>query len=525
MALLLLSPLLAAAGTAFGAARSVAYRTRVVFGARVHVVTVDLNDPRVKVTVGTAPGFPHGHDSFSSMVYRAQPSAAVTGTYFSNSSLRPVGDIVIDGQYRHFGGLGTAIALTPYNTVEFRTVPYGRRQDWGEFETVLGAGPRLLRSGEVMLAPRNEGFRDPHVLGRARRTAAGLTSRNKLLLAATRKPVSLYEWAKIMRALGCIEAVNLDGGGSTALYFDGDFIVRPQRKLVNLLMVYEDVPLLARHLTRMSPEQRRRQRAWLQAKAHEHFAAAQRLARRGEAYRAANHNAIAVQLAPGNASYAIALGRSLMAIGRLGASARSYATAGQILVAKKKYAEAIPPLGASVRLRPEQVPTRVNLAIAYQGAGRHAAAARQVLEARTLYARLARFDSRAARTSLPLSWTDTCTLPGDPAQEALLERILMIYGDRDPARAVRAAWCQPLSGEARTMPDDAGPRIEAWPTPPPRPTYGFAFAEHTASWDELTQWRLLGLLTGEPPYVHVTTDFLAMLERLRREAFPDDDIA
>jgi tetratricopeptide (TPR) repeat protein len=499
-----------------GLARSVAYQIRTVRGAPVHIVTADLNDPQVRVTVVTARNFPSGNESFASMVYGAQPSAAVTGTYFSNASLLPVGDIVIDGHYRHFGGLGTAIAFTPYNDVTFRTVPWGEHQDWSAFETVLGAGPRLVHQGQVSLEPRREGFRDPHVFGWAQRTAVGVTRAHKLLLMATQKPVSLGEWANIARSLGCVEAINLDGGSSTAMYYQGRFVVHPGRKLVNILAVYEDVSLLTRAVTRM-PADTARIRAWREAKAQEHFEAGERLADRGEASAATRNRAIAAKLAPDNASYALALAESLDAEGRTAESAPVFARAGELLLDKRLYAEAIGPLGEAVRRQPREIATRVALAAAYQGVGGHEAAARQVLAARVIYEQLTR-PPNGPRPAAGVAWASTRTgaIPGDPEQQAWLARALALARARDPREAVRIAWLVPL-GPLQSQAANAQPHLD-------RKQPGREPAEAATTWlaanepgPDGTKWRRPRLI-AETPSLHTDTDLTALIGKLRQRA-------
>jgi len=65
------------------------------------------------------------------------------------------------------------------------------------------------------------------------RTAAGQTGDGALMLLVVdgRQPesrgVNLQELAEIMRDLGAVQALNLDGGGSTALVVDGVLLNRP----------------------------------------------------------------------------------------------------------------------------------------------------------------------------------------------------------------------------------------------------------------------------------------------------------
>src|SRR5205085_7241558 len=144
---------------------------------------------------------------------------AITGTFFSTGSRVPVGDIVIDGQLAHFGGLGTALCVTDNNEVDFvRPAPY-RHQDWSKYDFVLCCGPRLITDGVPYVEPWSEGFRDKHMLNRNGRLAVGVTKNKQLLIVATRRPIYLSKLAKAMRALGVADAINLDAGSSMGLYY------------------------------------------------------------------------------------------------------------------------------------------------------------------------------------------------------------------------------------------------------------------------------------------------------------------
>jgi exopolysaccharide biosynthesis protein len=65
-------------------------------------------------------------------------------------------------------------------------------------------------------------------LRRNPRTAAGVTRAGRIILLTSdgRRPghsvgLSIPETARVMRALGAVQAVNLDGGGSTAMVVAG----------------------------------------------------------------------------------------------------------------------------------------------------------------------------------------------------------------------------------------------------------------------------------------------------------------
>lgn len=222
------------------AAGSVTCSAVTAAGVPLKVITIPLENLDIKVT-GQMPKWGAGHaEPFGQMIRRTRPAVAVTGTFFSTRTLKPIGDIVIGGQLAHFGGLGTALCITDNNEVEFIRPERYRHQDWSRFDFVLCSGPRLVRGGMVAVDPRSEGFRDRRLFQRAARLAIGATRDRRLVIVATRKPVHLSRLARAMRAIGVVDAINLDGGSSLGLYCRGKMLMRPGRWLTNLLVVYED---------------------------------------------------------------------------------------------------------------------------------------------------------------------------------------------------------------------------------------------------------------------------------------------
>lgn len=220
-------------------AKGASYK-KIIHGGHVFdTVWIDLNDPRVAITVQVPGGFPLAGEKFESMVGNSRPTAAITGTYFNMSSHVPVGDIVMFGQLIHYGGIGTAMAVTRDNKVVFRRVPTGYVIHWDKFETVLAAGPTLLSNGEVDVHPDMENFSDKRIFGPAVRCAVGWRADNVLILLASRGVVSLKDLALAFKHMNCQSAMNLDGGSSTALYCSGTFYKKPRRELTNLLLVFD----------------------------------------------------------------------------------------------------------------------------------------------------------------------------------------------------------------------------------------------------------------------------------------------
>ena len=232
--------------------RSVVASYRKVLGIPVRIITADLNNPEVRVGVVTA-RYIGMAESIWDLLARARPTAAITGTYFSTCSKIPIGDIVIEGERVHFGGLGTALCITYDNQVRFVRPPRHRQVSWSEYRVVLGAGPRLLQDGKMSLYPSGEGFRDPRVYAAVPRTAVGITRHNKLLMVVVTRPVRLRTLAKVMQQLGATDAIALDGGSSTSFYYRRTLSVVPKRKLTNLLVVYENRADYEHALSRLKP--------------------------------------------------------------------------------------------------------------------------------------------------------------------------------------------------------------------------------------------------------------------------------
>ena len=72
--------------------------------------------------------------------------------------------------------------------------------------------------------------------GRNPRTAIGYTADNNLVLVAvdgregSSIGMTLNELARFMQSIGCVGAINLDGGGSTVMYVNGSVVNNPHQR-------------------------------------------------------------------------------------------------------------------------------------------------------------------------------------------------------------------------------------------------------------------------------------------------------
>lgn len=218
---------------------SVGFCQTIVRGASVDLIVADLNDPNLMVDIGLPTrGISHS-ETFGSFVNRDAPIAAVTGTYFDTRTLIPTGSIVVRGEMVHENSIGAAVCFTPDNRVKFVDASYGAACDLSGAESGMRTGPRLIANGAYALNPGREGFHHPGLFGERTRMVLGVTAHSKLLLAHVRTPVTFGKAAGIMRTLGAVDAICLDGGTSSAMYYRGRIIQRPGRMLTNIIEIRE----------------------------------------------------------------------------------------------------------------------------------------------------------------------------------------------------------------------------------------------------------------------------------------------
>lgn len=116
---------------------------------------------------------------------------------------------------------------------------------WPGLKHAVGGGPLLVSGGQVTITAADERFRGDITSGSRPRTALGITSKGTVILLAVQSPgLTLTELAKVLIKLGARRAMNLDGGGSTAIVVGGRVLNCPsdgcERAVSNALLVIRD---------------------------------------------------------------------------------------------------------------------------------------------------------------------------------------------------------------------------------------------------------------------------------------------
>ncbi len=95
---------------------------------------------------------------------------------------------------------------------------------------LLGFGPALVENGEIVVNTKSEVGQS---MASNPRTAVGIIDENHYIIIVSdgrtseSQGLSLYELAEVMKSYGVKTAYNLDGGGSSTMYFNGQVINKP----------------------------------------------------------------------------------------------------------------------------------------------------------------------------------------------------------------------------------------------------------------------------------------------------------
>ncbi|TBR19122.1 MAG: phosphodiester glycosidase family protein, partial [Chitinophagaceae bacterium] len=105
-------------------------------------------------------------------------------------------------------------------------------------ETAVGGGPVLVQNNEVKITNLEEfKFTGKAIHDKHPRTAIGYLKKKELIILVIQgrfpsiaEGATLLQTAQILKELGCIEAMNLDGGGSSCLLINGKGTIQPSDK-------------------------------------------------------------------------------------------------------------------------------------------------------------------------------------------------------------------------------------------------------------------------------------------------------
>lgn len=111
---------------------------------------------------------------------------------------------------------------------------------WQQMPFIVGGGPLLIYDNRILHDFAVESQRNDFIYGKHARTAVGILPNKNWVMVVVEQQLlnedtgmTIPELAKFMQSLGCVQALNLDGGGSSSMYVDPkiqasfNFIHRP----------------------------------------------------------------------------------------------------------------------------------------------------------------------------------------------------------------------------------------------------------------------------------------------------------
>ncbi|MCC5605668.1 phosphodiester glycosidase family protein [Nostoc sp. CHAB 5834] len=117
--------------------------------------------------------------------------------------------------------IGTTVSISS------ATVP----TDFSRYPHIIGAGPLLVQNRQIVLDAKGEKFSNAFIAEKAIRSGICTTATGTLMITATHNRAGGYgpnlaEHAQLLQQMGCVDALNLDGGSSTSLYLGGQLLDR-----------------------------------------------------------------------------------------------------------------------------------------------------------------------------------------------------------------------------------------------------------------------------------------------------------
>lgn len=189
-------------------------------------VKVDnINQPRMLSTYVLAYSNAWGKTSPATPKYGFQIAIKdnkIVGSSYSSMAIPDSGYVIV----------GPAKQLKPLleeNKVELLV---GTTPEWKNVKHIISGGPYLVKNSEVFIDMTAQ--RLGAIGGKNPRSAIGFTKDNEMIMVAvdgregSSVGMTLVQLANFMKSAGCVNAMNLDGGGSTVMYVNGKVVNNPQ---------------------------------------------------------------------------------------------------------------------------------------------------------------------------------------------------------------------------------------------------------------------------------------------------------
>jgi len=220
------------------------------------IVTIDLSNPKLKIKTLTAslincqtncPAKP-----LVDYYEEGRGFAAINGSYFDTSIAKknyyffPVYNslhsVFINEDQLKYPTTGPLIAFDTFNKFyyfkdsrDFKSVA-NFESNFGMLQAAIGNKPRLIENGikQLVVADLDPGERD------VKKTRNAIAYKDNKIYLVVLYSATVPNLADALLSLGVDYALNLDSGGSSALLYDGEYLVGPGRDIPNAIVFSEE---------------------------------------------------------------------------------------------------------------------------------------------------------------------------------------------------------------------------------------------------------------------------------------------
>jgi exopolysaccharide biosynthesis protein len=130
--------------------------------------------------------------------------------------------------------LNSSPADSPIEVIPASVPPHTTSEEWRELEHIVGGTPVLISGGNLIEDYTPEQTLITFLINKHPRTAVGIRSNGEWVFVVVDGRfygflggMAIRELAELMLQLGCTEALNLDGGGSSTMVIEGVVINEP----------------------------------------------------------------------------------------------------------------------------------------------------------------------------------------------------------------------------------------------------------------------------------------------------------
>lgn len=190
------------------------YSSMIISRVRVHVLKADARNIKIIKEQGKI-------KYLRTVVKENNGWGAINASFYNMNNRRPCGLLIIDGKV-----ISKNVYNRPYIVIGDKTYISDDKEINPDIKLAVGGGSYLLKNGNKYFT--NNHFSKQFTNSVVRRTCIGINKEGKVLLVVI-KGANIWKCAEIMKSLGCTDALSLDGGTSSQMYYGGKYIVASNR--------------------------------------------------------------------------------------------------------------------------------------------------------------------------------------------------------------------------------------------------------------------------------------------------------